>query len=38
MEEQVSRSAQTRMDFETGLALYQKGLSLMRMAARAPGR
>jgi flagellar basal-body rod protein FlgB len=38
MEEQVSRSAQTRMDFETGLALYQKGLSLMRMASRAPGR
>jgi flagellar basal-body rod protein FlgB len=38
MEEQVSRAAQTRMDFETGLALYQKGLSLMRMASRAPGR
>jgi flagellar basal-body rod protein FlgB len=38
LEEQMARAAQTRMQFETGLALYQKGLDLIRMAARAPGR
>lgn len=38
LEEQMARAAQTRMHFETGLALYQKGLDLIRMAARAPGR
>jgi hypothetical protein len=34
----MARAAETRMQFETGLALYQKGLDLIRMAARAPGR
>lgn len=38
LEEQTVRAAETRMAFETGIALYQKGLQLMRMAARAPGR
>lgn len=38
LEEQMARAAETRMQFETGLALYQKGLDLVRMAARAPGR
>lgn len=38
LEEQMSAAAQTRMEFETGIALYQKGLDLIRMAARAPGR
>lgn len=38
LEEQTVRAAETRMAFETGVALYQKGLQLMRMAARAPGR
>jgi flagellar basal-body rod protein FlgB len=38
LEEQMARAAETRMAFETGIALYQKGLELMRMAARAPGR
>ena len=38
LEEQMSAAAQTRMEFETGIALYQKGLQLLRMAARAPGR
>jgi flagellar basal-body rod protein FlgB len=38
LEEQMARAAETRMQFETGIALYQKGLELMRMAARAPGR
>jgi flagellar basal-body rod protein FlgB len=38
MEEQVTRSAETRMAFETSIALYQKGLALVRMASRPPGR
>lgn len=38
LEEQMARAAETRMAFETGIALYQKGLELMRMAARPPGR
>lgn len=38
LEEQTMRGAETRMAFETGVALYQKGLQLLRMAARAPGR
>jgi flagellar basal-body rod protein FlgB len=38
LEEQMARAAETRMQFETSLALYQKGLELMRMALRAPGR
>lgn len=38
LEEQMARAAETRMQFETGVALYQKGLELVRMAARAPGR
>lgn len=38
LEEQMAHAAETRMAFETGLALYQKGLELVRMAIRAPGR
>lgn len=38
LEEQMARAAETRLQFETGIALYQKGLELVRMAARAPGR
>ena len=38
LEEQMTRAAETRMAFETGMALYQKGLELVRMAIRAPGR
>ncbi|MGE3141873.1 MAG: flagellar biosynthesis protein FlgB [Hyphomonadaceae bacterium] len=38
LEEQSMRAAETRMAFETGVALYQKGLELLRMAIRAPGR
>ena len=38
LEDQMGRAAETRMQFETGIALYQKGLELVRMAARAPGR
>jgi flagellar basal-body rod protein FlgB len=38
LEDQMARAAETRMAFETSIALYQKGLELVRMAARAPGR
>lgn len=38
LEEQMARAAETRMQFETNLALYQKGLELVRLALRAPGR
>jgi flagellar basal-body rod protein FlgB len=38
LEEEMARAAETRMSFETGIALYQKGLELVRMASRAPGR
>lgn len=38
LEEEMARASETRMQFETGLALYQKGLELVRLAARAPGR
>lgn len=37
LEEQMVRSGENRMRFETALGLYQKSLSLIRMAARAPG-
>lgn len=38
LEEQMMRATETRMAFETGIALYQKGLELVRLAARPPGR
>lgn len=38
IEEQMLKAAETRMAFETSLAMYQKGLQLMRTASRAPGR
>ncbi|MBL8537969.1 MAG: flagellar basal body rod protein FlgB [Hyphomonadaceae bacterium] len=38
LEDQMARAAETRMAYETSLALYQKGLDLLRLAARAPGR
>ncbi|WP_395645418.1 flagellar basal body rod protein FlgB [Terricaulis sp.] len=38
LEDEMARASETRMQFETGLALYQKGLELVRLAARAPGR
>ena len=37
LEDEMSKEADTRMQFETGIALYQKGLSLIRMAIRRPG-
>ena len=38
LEEQSIRAAETRSNYETALALYQKGLQLVRMASRPPGR
>jgi flagellar basal-body rod protein FlgB len=38
LEEEMARAAENRMAYETGIALYQKGLELVRLAARAPGR
>jgi flagellar basal-body rod protein FlgB len=38
IEDQMMKAAETRMAYETSLALYQKGLQLVQMAARAPGR
>jgi flagellar basal-body rod protein FlgB len=38
LEEQMMRAAETRMNYETNLALYQKGLQLVRLAMKAPGR
>lgn len=38
LEEQTLRAGETRAAFEMSLALYQKGLQLMRLAAKAPGR
>lgn len=38
LEDQSMRAAETRMAFETGIALYEKGMDLVRLATRAPGR
>lgn len=38
LEEEMARAAETRMAFETGLALYQKGLQLVRLASKLPAR
>ena len=38
LEDQMLKSSETRMAYETNLALYQKGLELMRLAIKAPGK
>ncbi len=38
VEEQMMKMAETRMEFETAVGLYAKGLSLYRLAAKSPGR
>lgn len=38
LEDQMMKAAETRMGYETSLALYQKGLDLVRLAIKAPGR
>ncbi len=37
LEEQMIKVADTRMNYDIALGLYQKGLQLMRLAARKPG-
>ncbi len=36
VEEQMMKIAETRMDFETMVGLYQKSLGLLRLASRSP--
>lgn len=38
LEDEMAKAAENRMAFETGVALYQKGLALVRMAVKPPGR
>ncbi len=38
VEEQMLKIAETRMDFETMVGLYQKSLGLLRLASRSPTR
>jgi flagellar basal-body rod protein FlgB len=38
VEEQMLKIAETRMDFETMVGLYQKSLGLLRLASRSPSR
>ena len=37
VEEQMMKLAETRMEFETAVSLYRKGLSLIRLASKSPG-
>jgi flagellar basal-body rod protein FlgB len=37
VEEQLVRAQENRLRYESALSLYQKSLSLLRMAARSPG-
>ena len=36
VEEQMMKIAETRMEFETAVQLYSKGLALIRLAAKSP--
>ncbi len=38
LEDQMLKQNETRAAYETSIALYQKGLSLLRLAAKSPGR
>jgi flagellar basal-body rod protein FlgB len=38
LEDQMIKQADTRTAYETSIALYQKGLQLIRLATKAPGR
>ena len=38
VEEQMMKVAETRMEFETMVGLYQKSLGLLRLASRSPSR
>ena len=38
LEEQMMKMAQTRGDYETAISFYQKSLSMIQMALKAPGK
>ncbi len=38
LEEQMARVAETRMQYDAAISLYQKSLNLIRMAVKPPGR
>ncbi|WP_125256315.1 flagellar basal body rod protein FlgB [Brevundimonas fluminis] len=38
VEEQMLKMAESRMAYDAAISLYQKSMSLLRMAARPPGR
>ena len=38
VEEQMMKMAESRMAYDAAIGFYQKSLSMIRMAARAPGR
>ncbi len=38
LEDEMLKQSQTRSDYETSIALYQKGIQLLRMAVKAPGK
>jgi flagellar basal-body rod protein FlgB len=38
LEDQMLKAAETRNAYETSIALYEKGLGLVRMAIKAPNR
>ena len=37
LEEQMLKMTEARLDYDTAVSLYQKSLSMLRMAARRPG-
>jgi len=38
LEDEMMKEAETRTAYETSIALYQQGLSLVRLAIKAPGK
>ena len=38
VEEQMLKMAESRMAYDAAIGLYQKSMSMLRMAARAPGK
>lgn len=38
LEEQMLKMAESRMNYDAAISLYQKSLNMLRLASRAPGR
>ena len=38
LEDEMGKMTQSRMDYEAAVGFYQKAMSLLQMAARAPGK